>query len=382
MSTMIVLSGLALIALVLHDGFEVILLPRRVSRAMRIARLFYITTWKIWRGAARRMGPGKRRQALLSWFGPSSVILLFALWAVILIVAFGSIHWAIGSPMNTPGAQLPGLADYLYFSGVTFFTLGFGDIAPQLPVGRVLAVGEAGIGFGFLAVVISYLPVFYQAFSRREATISLLDARAGSPPSAGSLLLRLAPGRNFGALERFLQEWEQFAAEVLETHLSFPLLSFYRSQHDNQSWLGAMTTILDASALTISSLEGVDRYQAQLTFAMARHAVVDIAQVFHAKPVELDVDRLPPDRLAALLDDLERAGLELRARPVAGARLLELRAMYEPFVHALSIYFVFPLPPIRAEGRIVDNWQTSAWMRRTRGIGTLALADPGDDHAD
>ena len=382
MSTLIVLAGLALIAVVLHDGFEVMLLPRRVNRAFRIARLYYITTWRLWRAAAGLVKPGKRRQVLLSWFGPSSVILLFALWAALLIVAFGSVHWAIGSPMNTPGAQVPGLLDYLYFSGVTFFTLGFGDISPQHPVGRALAVGEAGIGFAFLAVVISYLPVFYQAFSRREATISLLDARAGSPPSAGSLLLRLAPGRNFEALGRFLQEWERFAAEVLEGQLSFPLLSYYRSQHDNQSWLAAMTTILDACALTIAGLEGVDPYQAQLTFAMARHAVVDLAQIFHARPVEPEVDRLPPDRLAALLDDLERSGLDLRPRPVAEARLLELRGMYEPFVNALSIYFVLPLPPIRVEGPVVDNWQTSAWMRRTRGIGKLALADPGDDHVD
>ena len=382
MSTLIALAGLALIAVVLHDGFEVMLLPRRVNRALRIARLYYITTWRLWRSAAGLVTPGKRRQVLLSWFGPSSVILLFALWAFILIVAFGAVHWAIGSPMNTPGAQAPGLPDYLYFSGVTFFTLGFGDISPQFPVGRALAVGEAGIGFAFLAVVISYLPVFYQAFSRREATISLLDARAGSPPSAGSLLLRLAPGRNFEALGRFLQEWERFAAEVLEGQLSFPLLSYYRSQHDNQSWLAAMTTILDASALTIAGLEGVDPYQAQLTFAMARHAVVDLAQIFHARPVEPEVDRLPPDRLAALLDDLERAGLDLRPRPIAEARLLELRGMYEPFVNALSIYFVLPLPPIRVEGPVVDNWQTSAWMRRTRGIGKLALADPGDDHVD
>ncbi len=198
MSILIVLAGVALIGFVLHDGFEVMLLPRRVSRDFRIARLYYVTAWRAWRRVADRLGTGKRREVWLSWFGPSSVVLLFALWAVCLIAAFGAIHHAVGSPMNTPGAQTPGLLDYLYFSGVTFFTLGFGDISPQSLFGRTLAVVEAGIGFAFLAVVISYLPVFYQAFSKREATISLLDARAGSPPSAGSLLLRLAPGRNFG----------------------------------------------------------------------------------------------------------------------------------------------------------------------------------------
>jgi hypothetical protein len=382
MSILIVLAAVVLIGLVLHDGFEVMLLPRRVSRAFRFARIYYVTAWRVWRRMANRVKAGKRREVLLSWFGPSSVVLLFALWAVCLIVAFGAIHYAVSSPMNTPGAQTPGLFDYLYFSGVTFFTLGFGDISPQNLLGRVLAVVEAGIGFAFLAVVISYLPVFYQAFSKREATISLLDARAGSPPSAGSLLLRLAPGRNFGALNRFLQEWERFAAETLESQLSFALLSYYRSQHDNQSWLAAMTMILDTCALTIAALKEVDPYQAQLTFAMSRHAVVDLAQILHARPVEPEVDRLSAERLIILLDELESLGIELRERPAIEAKFRELQRMYEPFVNALAIYLVLKLPPIQVEGQAVDNWQTSAWMRRTRGIGKLALAEPGDDHAD
>ena len=382
MSTLIVLAGLGLIVVILHDGFEVMLLPRRVSRDLRITRIFYITAWKVWRGTARRMKPGKRRNVLLSWFGPSSVILLFILWANCLVLAFGLIHWAIGTPMNTPGAQRPGLFDYLYFSGVTFFTLGFGDLTPQGPAGRCLAVTEAGIGFAFLAVVISYLPVFYQAFSNRERTISLLDARAGSPPTAGSLLLRLAPGRNVGVLDRFLQEWEHFSAEVLESHLSFPLLSYYRSQHDNQSWLAAITAMLDTSALTIAGLKGVDPYQAQLTFAMARHTVVDLCQVLHARPIEPEADRLPPEGLTRLLRELAEAGFEVREGHPVEAKLAELRRMYEPFANALSIYLLLPLPPIRAEAAVVDNWQTSAWMRRTSGIGKLARAEPDDDHAD
>jgi Ion channel len=381
-STLSVLLALLAIVVILHDGFEVMLLPRRVSRDLRLTRLYYVGAWQIWRALARRIEPEKRRKVLLSWFGPSSVILLFSVWAAGLILAFGPIHWAIGSPMNTTGAQVPGLFDYLYFSGVTFFTLGFGDFSPQGTAGRMLAVGEAGIGFAFLAVVISYLPVFYQAFSKREVTISLLDARAGSPPTAGSLLLRLAPGKNFGALDRFLQEWEHYAAEVLESHLSFPLLSYYRSQHDNQSWLAALTMILDSCALTIAALKGVDPYQPQLTFAVARHTVVDLCQVFQARPIEPDPDRLPADRLFKLLGQLEAAGLEIADRSLVEARLVELRRMYEPFVNALASQLLFHLPPICVDGNPVDNWQTSAWMKRTRGIGKLALADPGDDHAD
>ncbi len=382
MTATIVLAGLILIAVVLHDVFEVILLPRRVSRNFRLARQFYIWAWRLWRAPTRLIGSARRREVLLSWFGPCSILLLFALWAGCLIAGFAAIHRALGTPMSQAAGRATTTFEYVYFSGVTFFTLGYGDLAPIGPTGRALAVAEAGLGFAFLAVVIGYLPVFYQAFSAREIAISLLDARAGSPPTAAALLLRLAPSRNFEALDRFLQEWERWAALVLESHLSFPLLSYYRSQHDNQSWLAAMTAVLDASALVIAGVKGVDPYQAELTFAMARHAAVDLAQVFKAPPEEPPVDRLPSGRLAGLLEGLQLAGLDVREGPAVEAKLAALRRLYEPFVHALSAYFLLPLPPFQADGPAVDNWQTSAWMKRARGIGDLARADPGDDHDD
>src|SRR5262249_5701683 len=153
---------------------------------------------------------------------------------------------------------------------------------------------EAGLGYGFLAVSISYLPVLYQAFSRREATISLLDARAGSPPTAGELLRRLGAARNVTGLGPcpLLVEWERWACELLETHLSYPVLGYYRSQHDNQSWVAALTCILDTSALLIAGVDGADSYQARLTFAMARHAAVDLALVTQTAPVSPQPDRL------------------------------------------------------------------------------------------
>src|SRR5262249_42754273 len=160
-----------------------------------------------------------------------------------LIAGFAFLHWSLGTYLQRPGDAPSGLPDLLYFSGTTFFTIGYGDMVPQHGLGRFLAVFEGGVGFGFLAVVIGYLPGLYQAVSRREGTISLLDARAGSPPSAGQLLLRVAPHYNESAAYDTLVEWERWSAELLESNLSFPVLSFYRSQHDNQSWVGALTTI-------------------------------------------------------------------------------------------------------------------------------------------
>jgi hypothetical protein len=330
---------------------------------------------------AQRLPSGRRRQAFLGWFGPLSILSLIASWVLGLIFSFGLLHWSLGTPMQVQDGP-PGLGTYCYLSGVTFFTLGYGDVVPTDSLGGVLTVIEAGIGFGFLAVVIGYLPVLYGAFSRREVTISMLDARAGSPPSAGQLFQRLAQSRYLDALHPFLAEWERWAAELLESHLSFPVLSYYRCQHDNQSWLGALTAILDACTLVIAGVKDLCPYQAQLTFAMARHAVVDLALVFSTPPVPPESDRLAPEQLRQLRDLLAGAGLELRDGAAVDAKLVELRGMYEPFVNALAQYFLFTLPPVLFEKTGVDNWQTSAWMRRTAGISKLTVAVDGDDHFD
>src|SRR5207245_4901664 len=157
-------------------------------------------------------------------------------------------------------------------------------------------------------------PVIYQAFSRREVAISLLDARAGSPPSAAELLWRHRGDPGAGALTELLRDWERWAADVLESHLSYPPLAYFRSQHYNESWLGALTAILDTSALAMVGLEGWCGRQAELTFAMARHAVVDLAQVFSTPPGHAE-DRLPAGDLARLRRRLASVGLPLTARP-------------------------------------------------------------------
>src|SRR6185503_625334 len=102
-------------------------------------------------------------------------------------------------------------------------------------------------------------------------------------PAAGRMLLRTPPGSG-GCLTGFLAEAERWAAEVLEGHLSFPVLGYYRSQHDNQSWLAALACALDASALLLTVADGTDRTQARLTFAMARHALVDLGLVLRRPP--------------------------------------------------------------------------------------------------
>src|SRR5262245_6525419 len=163
-----VAAAAALIVVVFVDAFEAMILPRRVRHDYRLARLFYRSTWVLWRGAARLLPAGRWRNGLLSVFGPLSLFALLGVWAVGLVAGFGLLHWSLGTPLSLPRGSDDGFATYLYFSGTTFFTLGYGDVVPTDTLGRALSVAEAGIGFGFLAVVISYLPVLHQAFSRRE----------------------------------------------------------------------------------------------------------------------------------------------------------------------------------------------------------------------
>jgi hypothetical protein len=373
-------AAAVLIGVVFIDAFESMILPRRVRHAFRPARLFYRSTWAGWQAAARLLPAGRRRQTFLSTFGPLSMFGLMVLWAVGLIVGFALLHWSLDTALIVPRGTDDRFVAYLYFSATTFFTLGYGDVVPSGTWGRILGVAEAGIGFGFLAVVISYLPVLYQAFSRREITISLLDARAGSPPSAGELLRRLAEARSMASAGPLLVEWERWSAELLESHLSYPVLSYYRSQHDNQSWVGALTTILDTAALLIAGVDCPVGYQARLTFAMARHAAVDLGLVFQTPPLPPGSDRLPAAELDRLRESLRGAGLEVRDGPAMGKALAELRGLYEPIVNALAARFQFALPPFQPEKPPVDNWQTSPWMQRSPGLGGLPTAGRDEEH--
>jgi hypothetical protein len=371
------LASLACIGLILWDAFEAVVLPRRVTHRYRIARFYYRLTWYLWRSLACRMRAGRRREALLSVFGPLSLLSLFVVWMGGLVFSFALLHWSIGTTLNGVDGE-PGYLTYVYLSGTTLFTLGYGDVTPTSTPGRLLAVVESGLGLGFLALVIGYLPTLYQATSRREVNISLLDARAGSPPSAAQFLLRLARSGKVADADPFLAEWERWSAEVLESHLSYPVLGYYRSQHDNQSWVAALTAVLDSCALLIAGVEGNDPYQAQLTFAMARHAAVDLSLVFAVRPRLPDADRLPADRLAQLGERLREAGLELRQGPEAEKRLSELRAAYEPFVNGLAERLMFTLPPVVPDAAVADNWQRAPRAPRPPGIGELA--PPARDH--
>jgi hypothetical protein len=345
-----------LILVILWDAFQTIILSRRVVRRFRLTRAFYRLLWTPWRAGARRLPEGNPRENLLTVFGPFSLILLIALWALGLVVSFALLHWGLGSQLRDRDGTSAFAAD-LYMSGTTFFTLGLGDVTPSTPLARALTVLESGMGFAFLAMVIGYVPLISQAFSRREVSISMLDARAGSPPTAARLLCRHA-GDHREDLLALLRDWERWSAELLESHISFPLLSYFRSQHDDQSWVAALTTVLDVCALIVARMEDGPATTASLTFAMARHAVADLCAIFRLEPVSPPRDRLPTADERRLESILAAVAVRLRSDEAAVAKFRALRSRYEPYVYALSHFLLMPLPPWVPPDAVRDGWHT------------------------
>ncbi len=368
------IAGAAIVAAVLWDAFETMLLPRRIGRRVRLTRYFYMTTWRSWRACAGWVPRTATRDWVLGLYGPASLILLLVCWAAALIAGFALVQSALGG--LTGNASHAGML--LYMSGETFFTLGFGDVVPATGAGRWLSVLEAGTGFAFLGTVIGYLPTVYNAFSQRELMVTLLDARAGSPPTAAEFLRRVPAVGAATLPDDILAQAESWAAQVLETHLSFPLLAYYRSLHSNQSWLGALTSILDASALLVAGAEGPASDQAPITFAMARHALVDVTQAFVREPLASAPDRLDPAALAALRTHLEDSSFRLPATPEFEQRLAKLRRLYEPYAQALAAYLQLELPPWRPAVGARDNWHGGPWDRALGTRDTRVFA--ADEH--
>jgi hypothetical protein len=371
--------GVAIFLIVLWDAFEAVILPRRVTRKFRLTRVFFRSTWKTWKFVASLIPARKPREALLGFYGPMSLLFLIGVWAVGLVLGVGLMQYGAGSAVSISGSQ-PGFWTDLYLSGTTFFTLGLGDVVPQTSLARLLVVAEGGFGFGFLAVMIGYLPFIYSSFSKREVNISLLDSRAGTPPTAGELLRRHSYEGGREALRDLLKAWELWCAELMESHLSYPVLGFFRSQHDNQSWIASLTAILDVCALVQMGIEGACERQAELTFAIARHAVVDLSQVFGTEPKPLAHERLTAADLRRIRDTLAQEGLKLPDGEEADRKLAKLRTMYEPYVFALANDLRLTLPPWIPVKKGKDNWQTTAWGEAAGLVEKKAQAVAADDH--
>jgi hypothetical protein len=253
--------------------------------------------------------------------------------------------------------------DDFFFSAATMAASAPAGLGAHSSMAKAVQVVDAVSGVAVFAIVIAYLPALFQAFSSREATVSQLDARAGSPPSAGRLILRTAMHGGWPGLAEYLGGWETWAAELMETHLAYPPLAYFRSQHVNQNWLSAMTTVLDTCVLAVAAAPHGTMDTARFTYAIARHAVVDLSYTFRVTPVAPDPDRLPRGDLEALLRQLSEAGIEpASATEEIVERVTRTRQLYEPYVNALATTLELPLPEWLAPESPTDNWRTTEWQ--------------------
>lgn len=344
--------GTFLILISLQEAFVVVLLPRPIRHRRLVVPYFFALTWSIWSKVGSLFPPSTRREGILGIYGPSAMILLFASWAGSLIAGFGFLQGAL----QTGDLHLrSGLVRNILVSGDVFFTLGYENFAPHSTASHLLTIIEAGTGFAFIALSVSYLPILYLHFSERDRQLIQLGSRAGSPPTAGTLLQRFAKESNLERLNDWLRDWEVWAAELIESHSSYPMLAFYRSQHENHSWLASLAVVLDCCTLLITGGEEFECLQAESTFATARRVLIEISRALDVPVNTEPARRFEIELLPTLERNLEPLRLRWSDKTPAGETILALQACYEPMLQGLSSYLLLPLPKWSSESESNDS---------------------------
>jgi hypothetical protein len=329
---------------ILWDSFATIVLPRTVAPMRRLSGRFYKWSWSFWAFAGQRIRRPELQLSFVAVFGPLSVVVLLILWAFLIILAFAMIYYGLGSQFREATGPLD-FGMLLYTSGSTFLTLGLGDVTSAYPLGRFLMIVEAATGFIFLGLVLTYMPLLDQAYAAREVGNLLIRLRAGSPPTAIRLLHRYSGTHHSEILRGNLREAERWMAEMLQSHMSHPVLAFYRAQHFGQSWLVSLTTALDTCTLLIVGGEGLPREQARLTYRMGLRLLADLANALAISVAPPARPRLTEVDLPSIRAALTNAGITLSFGPAEGAELVRLSDRYDIYVQALATWLAIPLLP-------------------------------------
>jgi Ion channel len=343
LSCLEILAGLLIWCGVLWDGFATIILPRTVAPMRRTSGRFYRWTWLLWAAMARRIRQPDLRLNFLAVFGPLSIMRLLVVWAVLIIVAFALIYHGL-EPRFLTSAGPVRFGSLLYMSASTFLTLGLGDVTSPDPVGRLFIVLEAGTGYTFLALMITYMPLLEQAYQAREVDNLVIHSRAGYPPSALKVLHRYSGTGRSEILRSNLRGAELWMAATLQSHLAHPVLSFYRAQHQGQSWLVAVATVLDTCALLIAGGDGLLEAQARVTYRMGIRLLKDLTDALSLSVEPQCCVRLTKAQLPVLVAAVKASDFPLHLGPSAAIQLLRLVRRYDTYLVALSECLVIPLP--------------------------------------
>ncbi|HEX2119146.1 MAG TPA: potassium channel family protein [Acidimicrobiales bacterium] len=327
-------GGTGLVLATMADALGTLVVARGMAGRWRPTRHFYRVTWRLWRTLGRRLD--RHREGFVSAYAPLTLLSLLGLWLVGLLLGWALVYLAGEASIRGDS----GLGSLVYFSGTCLLTVGFGDILPQSDVLRMVSLAEAATGLATMALAISYLPVLYAAYGRRESQLLTLDDPSGERIQPTALIQIWAPDGDTERLYRRFGEWERWAADILESHVSYPMLALFRSQHRGQSWVTALGVVLDAAVLTCAIVPGAEVREPYFMYRRGRRALNEI------------VRRLPPTSQAQA--PLERAqfdvayervcrtGLPVRDPDEAWARLVEYRSTYGASLQALIDYLLAP----------------------------------------
>ena len=332
-----VLAGLFLIGYVAWDVFNTVALPRPTPSTYRLARNLTRFSWQAWCWQARRMALGQRRERWLGGFAPLLVLVLLVAWVLVLIAGFALLDLAFGTDFDPP---IRSIATAFYAAGTGLLTIGFGDIVPTSTLTRMIVMASAGLGLGTVALVITYLFSLYGSFQRREVLVTTLDARAGAPPSGVALLETSQRTALMDDLPALFGDWERWAAEVLDSHVAFPILCYFRSSHDNESWVGSLGAMLDAAVLILTTVEGQPRGRAEMLLGIGVHLVEDVSSFFgFTNDGKVGVERAEYDAARARL---EAAGFALESPEIGWILFAQIRARYASRLNELATFWMTP----------------------------------------
>lgn len=332
MEAIALVFGLFLLALTFWDLFETVVVPRPTPGWFRIGRYVVRGSWRVIR-AIRERSPSRNHDRLLGLFAPAATIALLGAWLTALIVGYGLVMFGLREQLRPVP---PDLGSALYFAATSVLTIGFGDIVAVEAPARIIIITGAVSGLGVVALVVTFLFSLYGSYQRREIQVVLLQAAAGGPPSAVSLLETYAQLDLVRRLPDLFLEWEHWAAEVLDSHVAYPLLGFFRSSHDNLSWISALGSMLDAASLILTTITGVPRGEAKLFKRVGTHLVEDIYNIGFRAGEPTTLDRSAFDLACARL---EEAGYVLEARDVAWPAFEAARATYAARLEAMATYW-------------------------------------------
>ncbi len=338
LDALLLIAGLFGIAVLLYDLFNAIVVPRQTSNPLRIGSRLIRAAWIPWREFCLRFSGADRREELLAAFAPVAMVGLLFVWLVGILAGYGVVFYALRAQFHPAIADL---GEALYFAGTSMLTIGFGDIVAFGALARTLSIAAAASGLAVVAVVISFLFSTFAAFQRREVFVVTLGTRAGSPPSGVTMLetaVKLDLMEDLVATLRLGQSWSN---EVLESHLAYPILLFFRSSHDDESWVGALGAMLDASTLLLAVTDGLPKGQAKLMLAAGSHLAHDLGRYFSQPDDAADagLERFEFDEACRRLS---AAGLRVRAGDESWAAFKELRSQYAAPLDVMAKFLAIP----------------------------------------